>query len=188
MHTVAGLIELEEYAEALRFVTSTTAAHDELSRSIADRIDEPAVAALLLAKSAEVTERGAQLLVAGESQLRREDVGDPRDLLLVVGNLVDNAMDALGGGPGWIRVTVRSTDDGVLVEVRDSGPGIAPELADEVFQHGFTTKVAQSGGARGLGLALTRQACVRRGGWVQVRNDDGAVFTALLPPARVAAR
>jgi two-component system, CitB family, sensor kinase len=97
-------------------------------------------------------------------------------------------LDALGGGSGWIRVTVRSTEKGVLVEVRDSGPGVAPELADEVFRHGFTTKVARSGGARGLGLALTRQACVRRGGWVRVRNEDGAVFTALLPPARVATR
>jgi two-component system CitB family sensor kinase len=190
MHTVAGLIELEEYDEALRFATSTTAAHEALARSIADRIEEPALAALLLAKSAEVTERGAELIVSDDSQVRREDVGDPEDLLLVVGNLVDNALDALGGGSGWIRVSVRSTEDGVLVEVRDSGPGIAPELADEVFQHGFTTKVAQSGGVRGLGLALTRQACVRRGGWVKVRNEDGvgAVFTALLPPVRVAAQ
>jgi two-component system CitB family sensor kinase len=188
MHTVAGLIELEEYDEALRFATSTTAAHEALARSITDRIEEPALAALLLAKSAEVTERGAELLVSVDSMLRREDVGDPEDLLLVVGNLVDNALDALGGDSGWIRVTVRSTGEGVLVEVRDSGPGIAPELADEVFQHGFTTKVARSGGARGLGLALTRQACVRRGGWVRVRNEDGAVFTALLPPARVATR
>ncbi len=58
---------------------------------------------------------------------------------------------------------------------------MAPELAEEVFRDGFTTKVAQSGGRRGLGLALTRQACVRRGGWVRVHNDGGAVFTALLP-------
>ncbi|HEY3261814.1 MAG TPA: ATP-binding protein [Pseudonocardiaceae bacterium] len=187
MHTVAGLIELEEYTEALRFATRATTAHNALARSIADRIHEPALAALLLAKSAEVTERGARLIVAEESWLRPEDAGDPEDLLLVVGNLVDNALDALGGDAGWICVTVRSTDGGMLVEVRDSGPGIAPELADEVFRNGFTTKVAHSGGTRGLGLALSRQACVRRGGWVQLRNDDGAVFTALLPPAPVGA-
>lgn len=188
MHIVAGLIELEEYDEAMRFATSTTAAHEVLARSIADRVDEPAVAALLLAKSATVAERGAKLIVSGETELCREDVGDPRDLLLVVGNLIDNALDALVGDAGWIRVTVRSTDNGVLVEVCDSGPGVAPDLADEVFRHGFTTKVAQSGGARGLGLALTRQACVRRGGWVRVRNDNGAVFTALLPKARLTAQ
>jgi two-component system CitB family sensor kinase len=187
MHTLAGLIELGEYDEALRFATSTTAAHDELAHTIAERVGEPAVAALLLAKSAVASERGAQLHISEDTRLMPDDVGDPRDLLLVVGNLVDNALDALNGDPGWVRVSLRSTDDGSLVEVRDSGPGIAPELADEVFRHGFTTKVAQSGGARGLGLALTRQACVRRGGWVRVRNDDGAVFTALLPRSRVGA-
>lgn len=69
------------------------------------------------------------------------------------------------------------------MRVRDSGPGVAPELAREVFSHGFTTKVARSGGSRGLGLALTRQACVRRGGWVEVYNEQGAVFTAMLPTA-----
>ena len=51
---------------------------------------------------------------------------------------------------------------------RDSGPGVAPELAEEVFRHGFTTKAAEQG-ERGLGLALTRQTCLRRGGSV-----DGA--------------
>lgn len=185
MHTLAGLIELGEYDEALRFATSTTTAHQELSRSIAERVAEPAVAALLLAKAAAAAEHGARLEVADGTDLCPEAVGDPRDLLLVVGNLVDNAVDALGRRPGWVQVALRSTPEGILVEVRDSGPGVAPELADEVFRHGFTTKIAQSGGTRGLGLALARQACVRRGGWVQVRNDDGAVFTALLPPVRV---
>jgi C4-dicarboxylate-specific signal transduction histidine kinase len=99
----------------------------------------------------------------------------------VLGNLVDNALEALGGDHGWVEVHLVPREDGVLVEVRDSGPGIAADLVDEVFRHGFTTKVAQHAGARGLGLALTRQACVTRGGWVQVRNDGGAVFTALLP-------
>ena len=66
------------------------------------------------------------------------------------------------------------------VMVRDSGPGVAPELAEEVFEHGFTTKAAADG-QRGIGLALIRMVCARRGGRVSVRNDDGAVFTAELP-------
>jgi two-component system, CitB family, sensor kinase len=187
MHIIAGLIELAEYDEALRFATSTTAAHEALARSIAAKISEPAAAALLLAKSAAASERGAELIITDDTELDPAAVGDPRDLLLVVGNLLDNALDALEGRPGRVQVTLRCTADGVLVQVRDSGPGVEPELANEVFRHGFTTKIARSAGARGLGLALTRQACVRRGGWVRVRNDDGAVFTALLPPARVTA-
>jgi two-component system CitB family sensor kinase len=70
----------------------------------------------------------------------------------------------------------------VRVTVRDSGPGVASELAEEVFRHGFTTKAAEhESGGRGLGLALTRQVCLRRGGSITVHNDHGAVFTASLP-------
>jgi two-component system, CitB family, sensor kinase len=72
-------------------------------------------------------------------------------------------------------------DGEVRVVVRDSGPGVAPELAQEVFRRGFTTKAAEHGGQRGIGLALTRRACLRRGGSVAVHNEGGAVFTARLP-------
>lgn len=76
---------------------------------------------------------------------------------------------------------VAHTGDEVRVCVKDSGPGVAPEIAEEVFRHGFTTKAAEEGGQRGLGLALIRQTCIRRHGSVEVRNQGGAVFTARLP-------
>lgn len=193
MHTVAGLIELGEHEEALRYITETSAAHHRVAERVADHVGEPAVSALLIAKAAEATERGLDLRITDGTDLEAGLV-DPRDLVTVVGNLVDNALDALGSGPGWVEVDVRTTTgadedgdvadgvtEGVRVQVRDSGPGIEPGLAQEVFEHGFTTKVARTGGTRGLGLALTRQACVARGGWVSVRNDRGAVFTAWLP-------
>jgi two-component system CitB family sensor kinase len=126
--------------------------------------------------------------------VEEDAIGDPHDAVLVVGNLVANALDALDAGGegdergGTIEVLVRTDDEGLHVRVRDSGPGIRPELAEEVFRDGFTTKAAHSG-PRGLGLALTRSTCRRRGGWVRVHNEDGAVFTALLPVAsREAAR
>ena len=90
-----------------------------------------------------------------------EDVS--ADLVTVVGNLVDNALDAVERG-GWVEVEVRTDPDDVIVSVRDSGPGVAPELADEVFRRGYTTKAAAEG-HRGLGLALTRLVCSRRGGF-----------------------
>jgi two-component system CitB family sensor kinase len=84
---------------------------------------------------------------------------------------------------GWVEVHLRQQAGIVEVAVSDSGPGIAPELAEEVFTRGFTTKVAANGGQRGFGLALTRLVCTRRGGEVTVQNDDGAVFRARLPIA-----
>ena len=64
----------------------------------------------------------------------------------MVGNLVDNALDAVGPlGGGEIDVSVREEGGEVTVEVRDSGPGVAPELVEEVFTSGFTTKAAEGG-------------------------------------------
>ena len=182
LHTVAGLIELGEYAEAARFITAATAAHERLSGDVAARVREPALAALLIAKSAAAAERGAELRVTDDTDFPVGGDGDMSALLTVVGNLVDNALEALPAEDGWVEVSVQRQEGGTEVRVRDSGPGVAGDLAKEVFSQGFTTKVARSGGSRGLGLALTRQACVRRGGWVRVHNDEGAVFTAFLPP------
>ncbi|WP_214107364.1 ATP-binding protein [Acrocarpospora catenulata] len=178
MHTVVGLLELGEYAAATRYITRTTEAHSRYSQEIRSRVADPTLAALLLAKAAEAAERGASLVVAEESGVAELD--DPRDAVLVVGNLVANAVDALEGTGGVVEVLVRTDQEGLHVRVRDSGPGVTPELVEEVFREGFTTKIAQSG-ARGLGLALTRQTCLRRGGWVRLHNAGGAVFTAFLP-------
>ena len=71
------------------------------------------------------------------------------------------------------------------IVVRDSGPGVAPELAQEVFAHGFTTKAAAEG-ERGIGLAMTRLICRRRGGEVAVTNltEGGAAFVARMSTQR----
>lgn len=181
LHTISGLLELEEYAEVLRYVKRLGSATQELAASVTERIDSPPLAALLIAKSSLAAERGIRLHLADTSRVGPLTDDLAEDLATVVGNLIDNALDAVGPlGGGEVHVTVREDDGAVLVEVRDSGPGVAPELVEEVFTSGFTTKAA-GGGARGFGLALTRTLCVRRGGSVSVRNDDGAVFSARLP-------
>jgi len=122
------------------------------------------------------TERGVELRFAPDARLG--PTGDPdlgRDLVTVLGNLVDNALDAAPGG--WVEIGLSSREGAVRVRVRDSGPGVASELAEEVFRHGFTTKAAESPGGRGLGLALVREVCLRRGGSVAV---EGSTFTAVL--------
>ena len=187
MHTVAGLLELGEHDEALTFIERVSAVRDELAGQLTRSVREPAVAALLLAKTAYAAEHDVELRLADDSALPPASGADVEALVTVVGNLVDNAVEALRGAPGWVQVRLVAGSDGVQIEVRDSGPGIEPALAEEVFRHGFTTKIAESAGSRGLGLALTRQACVTRGGWVDVRNEGGAVFTAFLPYDAVAA-
>ncbi|WP_206792600.1 sensor histidine kinase [Amycolatopsis sp. MtRt-6] len=180
LHTIAGLIELGEYDEVRGFIDRISSTQAHWRREVSERIGDPAVAALLIAKASLAAERNIGLRMAGDSVLAEIDEVLSTDLVTVLGNLIDNALDALGAQNGWVEVQVRQRESEVVVVVRDSGPGVAPEIAEEVFRHGFTTKAAEHG-QRGLGLALTRQTCLRRGGSVRVHNENGAVFTASLP-------
>ncbi|MDX8144448.1 sensor histidine kinase [Lentzea sp. BCCO 10_0061] len=182
LHTIAGLISLKEYDEVTNYIHQISSAQDQWRTEVGESIGDPAVAALLIAKASLAAERGTALRLGPDSVLGRVDEALSADLVMVLGNLVDNALDALSslhtnGAGKWIEVGVMQLDDEVQVVVRDSGPGVAPELAEEVFRHGFTTKAA-SHGERGIGLALIRRACLRRGGSVSV---SGSVFTARLP-------
>ena len=142
LHTIAGLTELGEYDEVRRFVAGIVAGSDQWRREVAASVGDPAVAALLVAKASLAAERGARRCgwrpAAGWPRSPARDAALSTDLVTVLGNLVDNALDARrGAGRRGARFEVE-VDDAVRVRVRDSGPGVAPELAEEVFRHGFT--------------------------------------------------
>ncbi|ONK09777.1 sensor histidine kinase [Streptomyces sp. MP131-18] len=184
LHVIAGLVELAEYPEVLRYIRGVGGAHAERTSGVLTKVADPSLAALLIAKSSLAAEQGATLRITERSSLGPVPETLSADLVTVTGNLVDNALDAVrGSGPSaWVEVdlTVRDGAGGpeVALVVTDSGPGVAPELAEEVFRHGFTTKVAADGSGRGLGLAITRLVCARRGGEATV---EGAAFRARLP-------
>jgi sensor histidine kinase regulating citrate/malate metabolism len=99
----------------------------------------------------------------------------------VVGNLVDNALDAASTAPQrWVEVSLGLVDGEVEVVVRDSGPGVPPGMEKEVFRRGVSTKPAGSG-ERGIGLSLVHLLCTRRGGDATASSESGSVFTARLP-------
>jgi sensor histidine kinase regulating citrate/malate metabolism len=109
---------------------------------------------------------------------------DPQELITVVGNLIDNGLDAAASSERperWVRVSVRVEDEELVVRVRDSGPGVHPAHAARVFEDGFSTKDRRRHRGHGLGLALVREVVDQHGGEIGVRNDGGAVFTVRLP-------
>jgi two-component system CitB family sensor kinase len=191
LHTISGLIQIGEHDEVVRYVDALSRHRASLDLTVTSRIHDTAVAALLMAKSAVAAERRVELRISERTGLDRLDPEVSADVATVVGNLVDNAVEAIAGGretigdgPAWVEVELRQDASSVEIVVRDSGPGVAPELAKEVFTHGFTTKAAQ-GGERGIGLALTRLVCHRRGGEVAVTNtEEGAMFTARMSVSR----
>jgi len=183
LHVLAGLIELGRYDEAAGYINHSSLVHQALVAAIVESIGEPTIMALLLGKAAVASERGIELRMGGDTRLP-EDYEGARDLVTVLGNLIDNALDSVAAASagGWIEVTIREEDGGVLVLVHDSGPGVDPRVVEEIFRDGFTTKIATGTGRRGLGLALVSQTVRRRpGGYVRVENEGGALFTAYLP-------
>jgi sensor histidine kinase regulating citrate/malate metabolism len=186
LHTISGLIQIGEYDAVVQFVNGTTLDRTRLNDEVTSRIEDPAVAALLIAKSSLAAERGVVLQLAPASRLGRVSEDVSRDLATVVGNLVDNALDAVTGTPEpTVDVLIDDGGDGPLVTVRDSGPGVPPADLEAVFRQGFTTKRPTSEGERGYGLALSRVVCQRRGGQLTVHNDGGAVFTARFAQRKV---
>ena len=181
LHTISGLIQLGEYDEVTRFVDGVSLSRTRLYDDVTSRIEDPAVAALLIAKASSAAERVVALQLDEGSALGRVDETLSRDLTTVVGNLVDNAIDAVSGRPdAAVHVHLRDEAHRITVTVRDSGPGVAADSVEDIFRQGFSTKDSDDGGGRGFGLALTRLVCSRRGGGVGVRNAPGAEFTAVL--------
>ncbi|AJP03886.1 histidine kinase [Streptomyces cyaneogriseus subsp. noncyanogenus] len=187
LHTVVSLIELGRAEEAVDFATAELELAQALTDQVVAAVGEPVLAALLLGKTAQANERGVELVVSPDSRL---DDGllppslPARDLVTILGNLIDNALDAAQGSER-ARVTVTAcTRAGaeLVLRVADTGTGVDPALAELVFQRGFTTKPAGPDG-RGLGLALVRQAVHRHEGTLSVTEaaEGGAVFEVRLP-------
>ncbi|MFE8961075.1 ATP-binding protein [Streptomyces iakyrus] len=190
LHTVVSLIELGRAEEAVEFATAELELAQALTDQVVAAVSEPVLAALLLGKTAQANERGVELMVSEESSLDDGLLPESlpaRDLVTILGNLIDNAVDAAQGSVR-ARVTVaaytRTCDDTpeLVLRVSDTGPGVDPEHAEAVFQRGFSTKPAGPGG-RGLGLALVRQTSQRHGGSLTVAEADGggAEFEVRLP-------
>lgn len=205
LHTVVSLLELGRTAEAIDFAADQLDRGQALADDLIAGDANPVLQALLLGKAAQASERGIRLVVEWE-----EGAGDvavpPDDLVTIVGNLIDNAMDAAAASvmaaagstaaapttaatatatapsrpeKPWVRVELAA--DGAL-RVSDSGRGrplvVAGLDAAEMFERGTTSKDDEKGFGRGIGLALVRQAVVRSGGSIAVlHGEDGDRMT-----------
>ena len=103
---------------------------------------------------------------------------DRQRILRVLVNLLVNALEVMPDG-GAIRISAHLENHSIRITVRDTGPGIAPEIRDRIFQP-FVT--AGKAGGLGLGLAFSRQAVVDHGGrmWLE-SGGAGACFSFCLP-------
>ncbi|MFF8862930.1 ATP-binding protein [Streptomyces sp. NPDC015139] len=185
MHTLLGLLELEMYDDAVEFVGEVVGDHRVTAEQVTEKIQDPLLAALLVGKATVAAERGVALWVSEHTRVPDRLI-DPRGLVTVVGNLVDNALDAVAGTPhARVEVELRTESRTVVLRVRDTGPGVPAGQRELVFTDGWTTKKPPAHGKRGIGLPLVRRLAERQGGSATVGAADGggAEFTVVLPEA-----
>ncbi len=126
---------------------------------------------------------GIQVKMDGLGELPAVVAGD-QSLTLAFTNLLENAAAAMEGD-GIISIFGSSRDDWVEISVTDTGPGIAPELQDRVFDFSFSDSKSHSGGKLGFGLWWVKTLTVRLGGSIRVESDgcNGTTFRIRLPRA-----
>lgn len=183
MHVMAGLLDVGERDEAARYLDEITHGSGDAC-NLRSRVAPPELAVLLGAKVTIAAEQDVDLRISPGSHLD-QPVEAARILLTVMGNLVDNAVDAALTGPPPHRVDVDLSDDEgwVGIVVSDSGPGVPEEALEEIFVDGYSTKQPREGMRRGLGLALVHRLVHRVGGTVTVTPGPGARFVVRLPSA-----
>lgn len=187
LHLIAGLIQLESYQEALDFISAEGNSHLSHIRFIMREIPDPLIGGLLLGKSNLANERKIKLTIDPDSDFR--DISESIDrnqLVVILGNLIDNAMEAVssvGAHAKEISLFLGSMEEVLLIEVEDRGPGIPEEHADKVFDKGFSTKQENN---HGYGLYLVKQAVTQLGGTVTHTGHPrgGTIFTVTIPKER----
>lgn len=173
LHTIIALIELGRTEQAVELASSELALSQALADRLLSAVEEPVLLALLLGKAAQASERGVSFELDLPERLAATSV-PAQDLITIVGNLIDNALDAASATEDpRVDVSVRTTVHEVRIAVSDSGRG--PSDRERLFELGVTTKQAAG---HGIGLALVRQAVTRLGGRISV---TGSRFEVTLP-------
>ncbi len=185
LHTVVSLIEMGRPDDAVEFATRELEVAQRLTDRVVTAVDEPVLAAVLLGKSAQAQERGIDFTVDPDSRVIDLAI-EPSAVVTMVGNLVDNAMDAAAETEPPHRVAIRVVADRerFRLTVDDSGPGLSPAEAEQAFRRGWSTKGTTGDLGRGIGLALVVQAVRSHRGTISVDRGPlgGARFDIVIGP------
>lgn len=175
LQVVYSLLEMGESGEAADYLERIYRELRTVSRVLRTRVT--AFNALLQVKNAACEDRGIRL----EMDIRSTLEGLPLpawELCCVIGNLMDNAMDALADQPdGRIRLMVEDDLKGFRFTISNNGPSIPPEIRETIFEPGVSTR----GEGRGMGLSIVRSTLAEYGGSVTLGPEDETVFTVWIP-------
>ncbi|MCG8618529.1 MAG: sensor histidine kinase [Desulfobacterales bacterium] len=189
LHTLAGLLQMEAYPEAIDLVTKESTGLQQFIQTLAEAIPHPALAAIIMGKYNRALEMKVDFRFNPDSSMGNLPEGYDYDrLITIIGNLIDNALEAAPEGTGHspsIQIFMTDIGHDLIFEIEDSGPGIPPADQDKIFEKHYSTKNADNGprGIHGVGLYLVDTYVNDLGGHLMVSTGDlgGALFTLSLP-------
>lgn len=173
LHVILGLLQMGNTEEACEYITHITAIQQTVIHNIMKNIEDPSVAALLIGKYARAAELNIQFNLKNGSRLSRSDISlMSGDLVTIIGNLLDNAMDSMNEDEKLLKelsVGIFTQPHAMLISVDDTGGGISSENQQSIFRNGFSTK----GKDRGTGLFIVNNLIGKYGGTVSFDSEPG---------------
>ena len=176
LHVILGLIQMEMYDEAISYIENITIVQRSTISKIMHAVNEPAVAALLIGKTARASELNVKFVLREGCYYSNADMPLPSEALVtIIGNLIDNAFDAMNesendyGAHKELLFGIYSRPGAVLITADDTGKGIPEEDLERIFENGYSTK----GTGRGTGLYQVKTLVEGLGGKITVESQVG---------------
>lgn len=183
MHVIMGLIDMKAYDELKNFTQEIAYNRQSEVSYVVTRLKDITLSGFILGKISRSRELDIDFSLTDESELHGElDVPSVHDIVLIAGNIIENAFDALKNfeGERIVNLSILDFDREIVIVVEDSGPGMSEETRKQIFQRGFSSK-GESG--HGFGLYLVQQSINSLNGTITVESalGEGATFTVRLP-------
>ncbi len=186
LHTIAGLIQIGASEEALALIGQESQSHQALIQLLVDAVPDPVLAGCLLGKYNRAKELGLNLQIDPDSHMVDLPNSLPREQLVsIIGNLIDNALEATlnhQGSNGTVTLSMTDLGKELIFEIEDQGPGIPEPEQQRIFEKGVTSKTSAG---HGYGLHLVKTLLDQLGGNILLEPGDqgGSRFTVFLPKA-----
>ena len=173
LHVILGLIQMGNTAEASEYISRIATIQQSVIQNVVKNIEDPSVAALLIGKYARAAELNIQFKMKSGSRLSRDDIFIPSgDLVTIIGNLLDNAMDSMNEKadlPKELSVGIFTQPHAMLISVDDTGLGIPEDRQTAVFEDGVSSK----GTGRGTGLFVVKRLVENYNGSISLESEPG---------------
>lgn len=182
LHTISGLLQLEEYDEAIEYISHTSKIRGEVLDILSKRIKNVHIAGILLAKYNKATESKISVEIDTDSYINEIPENITVDeICSVIGNLLENSIEELVKFEnGKIFIQLNSSNESLRIRIQDNGPGISDNIIDKIFVRGFTTK----DGNRGFGLSIVKKIIDYAGGDINILQDNGTIWDIYIPMKR----